>query len=250
MRTKTFFSIVSILVMLTIVLAAVGSATADKPPGSEPPCVLPEGAEEVLCHHDLGNGVCQEKTFKRGDNPPGNEWFLGGCPVPTEPPATTEPPIVTEEPPATTEPPVITEPPATTEPPIVTEEPPVETQEPPIETVEPPSVVASDNDIAAVTWMSTQIYHNGDKVIIIKWIGDAGYFRLCKKLPFFGFKHSCQKLPVPPDAVAVTFSEMRGTLTLPAPLAPGTYWLYAHHWQSGNTGNDNTKFNKFEVVEK
>jgi len=217
MRTKHI--IISILLVLTIVLVvAVGSAMAKKQ------CKTCKNDLVLICHkpgeHQQNLCVAQAKVpghIGHGD-------YLGCC---RALPPVTEPPDQTEEPP------------------INTEEPPVETQEPPIETIEP-SGAGSDNDIAAVTWMSTHVYHNADKVIVIKWVGDAGHFRLCKKV-LFGNMPCWNNLPVPEDAVAVSLSEMRGTFVLGDNYEPGIYFLYAHHWRSGNTGNDNTKINKFEI---
>lgn len=91
-----------------------------------------------------------------------------------------------------------------------------------------------DNDVAAITRLGA--YNPATGTMTIYTVGGVGSFRLLQK-----YSHVVRWYEVPADWVAININEHRGTLALGI-LKPGTYYLFAHQWATGNSGDDGVKF--------
>lgn len=210
MNRKLMF--VAAFVAVLAALLVVGVALAKKPP-------CPNGWQAWW--HELGNGRVECLCFKK-DKPPRNPEFHKGCPVDNgdsdgdgggSSTSTSEPGDTPES--GNT--------PA-----------PGDTPAPKDTPVPAGGGGSSNSDVATISRMSTYDPVTGNMTV---WtVGGVGSFRLIRKST-----KDVVWFEVPDDWVAVTLSEHRSTLHL-GKLPPDTYWLFAHHWMSGNSGDDGEKF--------
>ncbi len=91
-----------------------------------------------------------------------------------------------------------------------------------------------DSNVAAITRLG--MYNRATKSIVVYTVGSVGSFRLRQ----YG-KRGVMWFDVPNDYTAIDLSEHRSTLVV-GNLSPGTYFLFAHQWQTRNSGDDGERF--------